>query len=219
MCRRTSRVYCQIIHPSTQDCLYTVPVSPSYSPIGANACSACGSRIEQWLCGDAAMGVVFFDCCSQSTRDTSSSSQGLFISTSLSHSHNTAMLVVHPQGTDILHSPAHPVPSIVPFGRRVLTCLFATRSCGWPNRSEATGHTDSADAADNGRRSVRCIQRNDNILRHSDRGSSNAMILGTKPDIWRVDCIGEGAFRNAVRAERANVCYIVLMLLHEGDRG
>lgn len=127
------------------------------------------------------------------------------------------MLVVHSHDTDTLHSPAHPVPSIVPFQYRVLTCIFATRSCGWSNRSEATGHTDSTYATDNGGRSVSCGQRNDDILRHFDDGSSNAIVFGTKPDIWRVDCIGEGAFRNVVRIEPVTVWCIILML-HEGNR-
>lgn len=38
-------------------------------------------------------------------------------------------------------------------------------------------------------------------FRLSDHGLRNALILGTKADIWRVDCIGEGAFREAVRVE------------------
>lgn len=47
--------------------------------------------------------------------------------------------------------------------------------------------------------------------RHPDHGSRNAVVFGTKADIWRVDCIGEGAFRNAVRTETNDVWYIILM--------
>ena len=143
------------------------------------------------------MEVVFLDYCGQSTRDAGSGSQGSFISASLSSSRNIVTLVVHPCNTNILHSPAHPVPSIVPFQHRFLACLFATRSCGWSNRSEETGHTDSTHTTDNGGCSVSCGQWNDKS-RHLDRSSSNAIIFGTKTDMWRVDCIGEGAFRNTV---------------------
>ena len=156
-------VHCQIIRPSTQDCLYAILVSPSYSPICANTCSSRGDRIERWLCGDAAMEAAFLDYCGQSKRDTGSGSQGSFISGSLSPSRNIVTLVVHPYNTNILHSPAYPVPSIVPFQHRFLTCLFATRSCGWSYRSEEAGHTDSTHATDNGGCSVSCGQWNDRI--------------------------------------------------------
>lgn len=36
------------------------------------------------------------------------------------------------------------------------------------------------------------------------------MVFGTKTDIWRVDCIGEGAFRNAVRVESDDVRCTIL---------
>lgn len=215
--RRMSRVHLQAIHPSAQDCLHTVLVSPSYSPIRANTWSTRGDRIDQWLCGYAPMGAVFFDRCGQSTRDTGSGGQGSFISTSLLSSHNTAVLDVYPRNTDILHSPAHSVPSVVPFQHRFLARLFAIRACEWPDRSKATGHADSTHATDNGGRSVSYGQWNDKMIRHSDHGCSNAIILGSKPDIWRVDCIGEGAFRNAVCIEPATVWYTAL-ILHEGDR-
>ncbi|KAG9315843.1 hypothetical protein JVU11DRAFT_3492 [Chiua virens] len=35
------------------------------------------------------------------------------------------------------------------------------------------------------------------LMRQTTVDVRNAIILGTKADIWRVDCIGEGAFRNA----------------------
>ncbi|KAG8214538.1 hypothetical protein J3R82DRAFT_9599 [Butyriboletus roseoflavus] len=34
------------------------------------------------------------------------------------------------------------------------------------------------------------------LMRQTTVDVRNAIVLGTKPDIWRVDCIGEGAFRN-----------------------
>lgn len=39
----------------------------------------------------------------------------------------------------------------------------------------------------------------------SDHGFSNTLVLGTKSDIWRVDCIGEGAFRDAVCVETSSL--------------
>ncbi|KAH0831996.1 hypothetical protein J3R83DRAFT_12899 [Lanmaoa asiatica] len=35
------------------------------------------------------------------------------------------------------------------------------------------------------------------LMRQATVDVRNSIIFGTKPDIWRVDCIGEGAFRNA----------------------
>ena len=37
------------------------------------------------------------------------------LSASLSRSRDTVVPVVHPYNTDILHSPAHPLSSLIPF--------------------------------------------------------------------------------------------------------
>jgi len=85
------------------------------------------------------------------------------LSAHLSPKRNIVLLAVHPYYANILHSPAHSVPRILPFRHRFLTCLFATLSCDSSNRSEETSHTDSTHATDNGRRSVSHCQWSDGI--------------------------------------------------------
>lgn len=72
----------------------------------------------------------------------------------ISRGHNLVEIVLHSHNTNILYSPTHPVPPIVPLRHRILAHLHASRSCGWSGCSEETDHTDSTHATDVGGCSV-----------------------------------------------------------------
>lgn len=104
--------------------------------------------------------------------------------------------VISPSQSNILHTRVHSIPHYVLVFGNVSCCVYAIGTDG-NCVFENTAHKNTVVEADDCRCSVcsfsdLCATVLDNSL------DSNALILGTRTDIWRVDYIGEGAFRHAV---------------------